>query len=85
MPVVKLHTEFLWDDRVRIISGVNTSDEGEPDDRPIGIIIELLCSSEEIKYKVVSGFEEKDCYATELELISRPEKKNKDDKKDKGI
>lgn len=78
MPVIKLHTEFLWNDRVQMVSGVRTEDE---DDRPIGKIVKLICSEDEIKYLVVRGFEEKECYATELELIERPKKKEEDDKK----
>ena len=75
MVKIKLEADFTWNDKVKIIT--NKEDVVE------GIVTELKCSEDEIQYLVASGFEEKYCYASELELIERPIKKN--EKQDKGV
>ncbi len=75
MVKIKLEADFTWNDRVKIITDREDAVEGR--------VTELKCSEDEIQYLVASGFEEKYCYAIELELVERPTKKN--EKQDKGI
>ncbi len=68
MPKIKIEADFTWNDRVKIIT--NREDITE------GVVTELKCSESEIQYLVASGTDEKYCYASELELVERPIKKN---------
>jgi hypothetical protein len=71
---IRLETDFTWNDRVKIIS--------DPEEPVNGVVVKLLCSENEITYLIASGVNEKECYATELVLIERI---NKNEKQDKGI
>ncbi len=68
MPTIKLISDFTWKDKVKIVTNKEDAIEG--------VVTELKCSEDEIQYLVASGFEEKYCYAIELELVERPVKKN---------
>lgn len=64
---IKIEAQFKWGEQVRIISN--------PEEPTLGVVTELKCSDDEIQYLVASGFDEKYCFANELELVSKREKR----------